>query len=80
MPEGIGNQRQREREKPKFQKECEEVEKRHPDIKLKDTNGWTDLSKTLHEADEGEGKEVYENIDTILVFVRIFRLSPLSSF
>ncbi|KAJ3479220.1 hypothetical protein NLI96_g9215 [Meripilus lineatus] len=72
MPEGIGNQRQQEREKPKFQEECEDVEKRHPDVKLKDTNGWTDLSKTLHEADEREGKEVYENVDTILVFSGLF--------
>ncbi|KAJ3479219.1 hypothetical protein NLI96_g9214 [Meripilus lineatus] len=72
MPEGIGDRKQQDRERPKFQEECEEVEKRHPDVKLKDTNGWTDLSKTLHEADEREGKEVYENVDTILVFSGLF--------
>ncbi|KAJ3479224.1 hypothetical protein NLI96_g9213 [Meripilus lineatus] len=72
IPEEIGNQKQQGREKPKFQEECEEVEKRHPDIKLKDTNGWTDLSKTLHEADEREGKGAYENVDTILVFSGLF--------
>ena len=50
--------------------------KKHPDIKLKDTNGWSDLSKTLAGSDEREGKEVKENVDTILVFVSTFCSSP----
>ncbi|KAJ3485496.1 hypothetical protein NLI96_g4912 [Meripilus lineatus] len=55
-----------------FERKYEEAVQKHPDIKLKDTNGWSDLNKTLRESDEREGKEVNENVDTILVFAGLF--------
>ena len=62
--------------RPRFETKYEEVVTKHPDVKLKDTNGWSDLSKTLRDSDEREGKEVKENVDTILVFVSTFCSSP----
>ncbi|KAJ3482284.1 hypothetical protein NLI96_g7068 [Meripilus lineatus] len=58
--------------RPKFETAYEEAVKQNPDIKLKDTNGWSDLSKTLHDSDEREGKDVSENVDTLLVFSGLF--------
>lgn len=55
--------------KRNFERDYERVIEKNPDIKLKDTNGWSDLSKMFRGTDEREGKEVAENIDTLLVFV-----------
>ena len=48
------------------------MERKHPELKVKDNDGWADLSNTLHDADEHERGEINENIDTILVFVSVF--------
>lgn len=55
-----------------FERDCDEVERKHPELKVKDNDGWTDLSNTLRDADEHERGEINENIDTILVFVSVF--------
>ncbi|KAJ3485494.1 hypothetical protein NLI96_g4910 [Meripilus lineatus] len=62
--------------KPRCERGFERAVKKHPDIMLKDTNGWTDLSKTLHESDKRERKAVNENVDTIMVSVSISCSSP----
>ncbi|KAJ3486215.1 hypothetical protein NLI96_g4397 [Meripilus lineatus] len=55
-----------------FERDCDEVERKHPELKVKDNDGWTDLSNTLRDADEHERGEINENIDTILVFSGLF--------
>lgn len=72
-----GQGREPEEVQNKLRKEFEKMERENPDVKLKDTNGWVDLCKTLRDADEREGKEVNENIDAILVFVRDLYIFPV---
>lgn len=52
------------------EKYCREQDAEHPDLVLKD-NAWPELSTTLRKHDEDQVKAHNENIDTLLVLVRL---------